>query len=110
MGDRLLGKVCIVTGAAQGIGAAYVRAMAEEGADVAIIDLKRIDQATTVEEDISALGRRSLAIKADVTDADEHDRHGQAGGRRARPGRLPREQRRAHVRPAHRHVGTTSSR
>ena len=45
MGDRLLDKVCIVTGAAQGIGAAYARAMAKEGADVAIIDLKRIDQA-----------------------------------------------------------------
>ena len=48
MGDRLEGKVCIVTGAAQGIGAAYARAMAVEGADVAIIDLKRIDQAGPV--------------------------------------------------------------
>jgi NAD(P)-dependent dehydrogenase (short-subunit alcohol dehydrogenase family) len=45
VGERLEGKVCIVTGAAQGIGAAYARALAREGADVAIIDLKRIDQA-----------------------------------------------------------------
>jgi len=71
MGDRLAGKVCIVTGAAQGIGAAYARALAAEGADVAIIDLKRIDQAQPVQDDIAALGRRSLVIKADVTSPDE---------------------------------------
>jgi NAD(P)-dependent dehydrogenase (short-subunit alcohol dehydrogenase family) len=68
MGDRLLDKVCIVTGAAQGIGAAYARAMAAEGADVAIIDLKRIGQARDVEDDVKGLGRRSLSLKADVTD------------------------------------------
>ena len=47
------------------------RALAAEGADVAIVDLKRIDQAEEVEDDINALGRRSLAIKADVTSPDE---------------------------------------
>jgi NAD(P)-dependent dehydrogenase (short-subunit alcohol dehydrogenase family) len=71
MGDRLAGKVCIVTGAAQGIGAAYARALASEGADVAIIDLKRIDQAKEVQNDIEALGRRALTIKADVSSPDE---------------------------------------
>ena len=67
MGDRLAGKVCIITGAAQGIGAAYARAMAAEGADVAIIDLTRIDQAKDVAEDITAMGRRVMTLKADVT-------------------------------------------
>jgi NAD(P)-dependent dehydrogenase (short-subunit alcohol dehydrogenase family) len=67
MGDRLHGKVCIITGAAQGIGAAYARAMAAEGADIAIIDLKRIDQAGPVADDIKAMGRRVLTIEADVT-------------------------------------------
>lgn len=71
MGDRLAGKVCIVTGAAQGIGAAYARALAREGADVAIIDLKRIDQAKEVQDDIAALGRRAITIKADVSSPDE---------------------------------------
>ena len=71
MGDRLQDKVCIVTGAAQGIGAAYARAMAAEGADVAIIDLKRIDQAGPVEADIQAMGRRALVLESDVTDADQ---------------------------------------
>src|SRR6478672_7302802 len=50
------------TGCSQGIGAAYARAMAKEGADVAIIDLKRIDQAKAVEDDITALGRRALTL------------------------------------------------
>ncbi len=75
MGDRLQDKVCIVTGAAQGIGAAYARAMAAEGADVAIVDLKRIDQAGRRARRTSrAMGRRSLALKADVTDADADGR------------------------------------
>ncbi len=71
VGDRLLDKVCVVTGGAQGIGAAYARAMAAEGADVAIVDLKRIDQAGPVEADIQALGRRALVLEADVSDADQ---------------------------------------
>ena len=71
MGDRLRDKVCIVTGAAQGIGAAYARAMAAEGADVAIIDLKRIDQAGPVADDIKGMGRRALVLEADVTDAEQ---------------------------------------
>jgi NAD(P)-dependent dehydrogenase (short-subunit alcohol dehydrogenase family) len=69
MGNRLEDKVCIVTGAAQGIGAAYARALANEGADVAIIDLKRIDQAGPVKDDVEAAGRRALVIEADVSDA-----------------------------------------
>ena len=71
MTDRLAGKVCVVTGAAQGIGAAYATAMAAEGADVAILDLTRIDQASEVEEEVTRLGQRSIALKADVTDADQ---------------------------------------
>ena len=71
MGDRLQDKVCIVTGAAQGIGAAYARAMAAEGADVAIIDLKRIDQAGPVADDIKSMGRQALVLEADVTDAEQ---------------------------------------
>jgi NAD(P)-dependent dehydrogenase (short-subunit alcohol dehydrogenase family) len=71
MSGRLQDRVVLVTGAAQGIGAAYARACAREGADVAIVDLTRIDQAADVERDIAALGRRSIAIRADVTDAQQ---------------------------------------
>ena len=39
MSKRLEGRVAIVTGAAQGIGAAYARALAAEGARVAMADI-----------------------------------------------------------------------
>jgi NAD(P)-dependent dehydrogenase (short-subunit alcohol dehydrogenase family) len=68
---RLQGKVCLITGAAQGIGAAYARACAAEGAAVVIVDLTRIDQATEVESAIAEMGGRSMAIKADVRDAEQ---------------------------------------
>lgn len=71
MSDRLKDRVCVITGGAQGIGAAYARACAAEGASIAIVDLKRIDQAAAVEDDIAALGGRSIAIQADVTDAEQ---------------------------------------
>ncbi len=71
MSGRLEGKAVIITGAAQGIGAAYARACAREGASIAIVDLTRIDQAASVEADIAALGARSFAVKADVTDAGQ---------------------------------------
>jgi 3-oxoacyl-[acyl-carrier protein] reductase len=73
MDDRLQGKVCLITGAAQGIGAAYARRMAASGADIAIVDLTRIDQAAAVVADIEAMGRRAVAIRADVTKAEEMD-------------------------------------
>jgi 3-oxoacyl-[acyl-carrier protein] reductase len=71
MAERLAGRVCVVTGAAQGIGAAYARRLASEGADVAILDLTRIDQAGDVVSDIEAMGRRALSLKADVTEPDQ---------------------------------------
>ncbi|MFN8025976.1 MAG: SDR family oxidoreductase [Acidimicrobiia bacterium] len=64
------GKSVIITGAAQGIGAAYARRLASEGADVTIVDLTRIDQAAEVQADIDKMGRKSIAIKADVTDQE----------------------------------------
>jgi NAD(P)-dependent dehydrogenase (short-subunit alcohol dehydrogenase family) len=45
--------------------------MAAEGADVAIVDLKRIDQAGPVADDITGMGRQALVLEADVTDAEQ---------------------------------------
>jgi 3-oxoacyl-[acyl-carrier protein] reductase len=70
MVGRMDGKAVIITGAAQGIGAAYARRLASEGANVTIVDLTRIDQAAAVQADIEKLGQKSLAIKADVTDQE----------------------------------------
>ena len=63
---RLSGKAAIVTGGGSGIGRGIVLALAREGADVAIPDI----QATNAEKvagEVQALGRKSFAMKTDVT-------------------------------------------
>jgi 3-oxoacyl-[acyl-carrier protein] reductase len=60
-------KIAIVTGAARGIGAAIARRLAEDGHDVAVVDLDRDACADTVAA-VEAAGRRGLAVAADVAD------------------------------------------
>ncbi len=62
---RLDGRVAIVTGAAQGIGAAYARRFAEEGAKVAICDVK---DCTNVVNTIAQSGGEALGLEVDVSD------------------------------------------
>ncbi len=62
---RLKDKVAIVTGAAQGIGAAYARGLAREGAAVAVVDI--LDPNPTVKA-IQDSGGKALALKIDVSD------------------------------------------
>ena len=64
---KLEGKLAIVTGGGQGLGQGIVRCLAEEGADVAVVDINR-DNAGKVAGEVKALGRRSLAVDADLTD------------------------------------------
>ena len=62
---RLDGRVAIVTGAAQGIGAAYAKRFAEEGAKVAICDLM---ECTNVVNTIAQSGGEAFGMKVDVSD------------------------------------------
>ena len=69
---RLEGKTAIITGGAQGIGRAYCLRFAEEGANVACVDL-RIEQAKDVAKEIndSASTGRAIAIEVDITSEQE---------------------------------------
>ncbi len=64
---RLEGKTAIITGGAQGIGRAYCLRFAEEGAAVAIVDL-RAEQAENVAREITDKGGRAIALVVDITD------------------------------------------
>lgn len=63
--DRLIDKVAVVTGAAQGIGEAYAKAMAAEGAKVVVSDL---DDPSRVVDEIKSAGGTAMGMNADVTD------------------------------------------
>jgi 3-oxoacyl-[acyl-carrier protein] reductase len=65
------GKLALVTGAGRGIGAAIAIALAEAGADVVVNYRSRPQEAEAVCSRIQGLGRRSAAVRADVSVAAE---------------------------------------
>lgn len=82
--EGLEGKVALVTGAARrrGIGRATALRLAKEGADVVCLDIAQpfrefahgtasADELDEVVAEIEGMGRRSLAVRADVTDWDQ---------------------------------------
>ncbi len=63
---KLKGKSALVTGGGRGIGRAIALGLAEEGAQVAVLDILK-DNAETVRREIEALGIKGLALGADLT-------------------------------------------
>ena len=88
MGE-LDGKVALITGAARGFGRAMARLFAKEGADVAIADVAgasstaRVTTPASEEQlyrtarEIESLGRKAIAIRADVTKPEHCERMAQ---------------------------------
>ena len=66
--DDLREKVCLVTGASTGIGAAVARALGGHGASVAVHYHRSADQAERVVKDIHAGGGRAVLLQGDVGD------------------------------------------
>lgn len=71
--SRLDGKVALVTGSARrgSIGRAIISALAEEGADIAINDFKREQEAEEAAEVIRKLKRKALIVMGDVSKVPE---------------------------------------
>ncbi|MCK5056844.1 MAG: SDR family NAD(P)-dependent oxidoreductase, partial [Candidatus Aminicenantes bacterium] len=67
----LAGKNAIVTGGSMGIGTAVALRLATEGCNVAINYRRHDAEAKEVVGKIEAMGRKGLAIKADVANYDE---------------------------------------
>jgi 3-oxoacyl-[acyl-carrier protein] reductase len=63
----LHGRVALVTGASSGLGTQFARALADNGAAVALV-ARRADRLVALRDEIEERGGRAVAIEADVTD------------------------------------------
>ena len=66
----LTGKVALVTGASSGLGVQFAKALARQGADLAIV-ARRVDRLEEVKKEVEALGVKCYVHKCDVTVIDE---------------------------------------
>jgi NAD(P)-dependent dehydrogenase (short-subunit alcohol dehydrogenase family) len=69
----LSNQVALVTGAGQGIGKASALALAQAGADVVAVDINA-ESAKATAQAVTALGRKSTAVEADIGSVADIDR------------------------------------
>ena len=67
---RLDGRVAVVTGASSGLGVAFANGLAEAGADV-VVCARRAERLEETRAQVEALGRRCLAVAADVAEPED---------------------------------------
>ncbi|WP_040133575.1 SDR family NAD(P)-dependent oxidoreductase [Sodalis praecaptivus] len=72
--QNLQGKVALITGSAQGIGKAIAIRLAQEGADIVIVDRMDDDRAEEVLSEIKALGRRVVIDAGDIGKVTDNQR------------------------------------
>ncbi|MDR1572653.1 MAG: SDR family oxidoreductase [Clostridiales Family XIII bacterium] len=65
----LSGQAAAVTGASSGLGVVFAKALAGQGADIALM-ARRVDMMENVAAEIRQLGRRCVCVKTDVTDTE----------------------------------------
>jgi NAD(P)-dependent dehydrogenase (short-subunit alcohol dehydrogenase family) len=63
----LKGRVALVTGASSGLGSQFAKALADNGASVALV-ARRADRLKALKDEIKAKGGKAIAVEADVTD------------------------------------------
>jgi 3-oxoacyl-[acyl-carrier protein] reductase len=63
----LKGRVALVTGASSGLGVQFARALADNGAAVALV-ARRVERLEALKDEIEKNGGKAIAIAADVTD------------------------------------------
>src|SRR6201995_2541521 len=78
---KLSNKVALVTGGSRGIGAASARALAEDGANVAISYVASPEKAEAVVAELKAKGVQARAFKADQASSVEVERLVQDGAK-----------------------------
>ncbi len=71
MSKRLDGKVAIVTGAGRGIGWAIAKELGMSGANVVVNYSNSAEPAEALANELTGLGAKAIAVKADVTDYDQ---------------------------------------